>query len=246
MAPFHWPLLRHADPISISETLFTTYRNQRSQLITDTSIASSPAGLTVCGVRSPFDRDGRFRIFRSLADQPKRFHSDIDNHWCTWQSWLCQPVLNQTPLNERHPISRSEFLRCRSRSQLRSRSPVHYQVWESQTSGQAFLEYLRDVQPRTCSLLESFPPNSLSIVLFRKNSTVSPPHHPKKGLIHKSPADQYVNSTSALDLLWIWPLFGGGRRKKTDKSTIEGVVWNRSAPFWDDEVGPLLKVFENP
>ena len=40
-------------------------------------------------VRSPFDRDHRFRAVPSLSDRPKRFHSDIDNTWYTWLCSLC-------------------------------------------------------------------------------------------------------------------------------------------------------------
>ena len=98
---------------------------QRSQLIRDTSIAEILEKELSFGAQSPFDRDCRFGVFRSLSDCPKRFHSDVDN---TWYTWLCLSVLSQ-PLEKRHPI---ELLRSRSQSELRSRDPVHYNEREKE------------------------------------------------------------------------------------------------------------------
>ena len=44
---------------------------ERSQPITETSITRNPAERARFGVRSPFDRDRRFRAFRLLAARPK-------------------------------------------------------------------------------------------------------------------------------------------------------------------------------
>ena len=49
--------------------------DQQPQVITDPSIARIPAKRGVFfGVRSPFDRDRRFRVFRSLTDGPVELH----------------------------------------------------------------------------------------------------------------------------------------------------------------------------
>ena len=49
------------------------------------------------------------------------------------------------------------------------------------------------------SILECF------VAVCKSLSTASPPPHPEKGPIHKSPANEFMNPTRAPDLLWIWP-----------------------------------------
>ena len=57
--------------------------DQRLRPITDTLIGTHPAERAFFGVRSAFDRDRRFWVFRSLSDHPEKFHSDIDNTFGT-------------------------------------------------------------------------------------------------------------------------------------------------------------------
>ena len=120
---FHWKMLRRIPfPEIGSDLVHLRSRSQiaidqRLQPIADTSIARNPAQKAVFW--RPLARDGRFRVFQSLSNRPKRSHSDIDNNWCTW---LCQSVLNHPPLDKRHPIARSERLQSWSYDRDRNRN----------------------------------------------------------------------------------------------------------------------------
>ena len=93
-------------------------------------------------------------------------------------------------------------------------------IWVSQPIASVAFSKL---QVQVASSAASFAENQQKKLLRNAQkrmefSTVRPPHHPKKGLIHKSPANQFMNPTRAVDLFWIWPPALG----TTDKSSIEG------------------------